>query len=64
MRCKQRRLGDSIYEYNSNWPTSSCQYNGFKLAINEIKIMFHTTDHFELVSYKLWYLTIPKLAMI
>ncbi len=44
MRCKQRRLGDSIYEYNSDWPSSSCEYNGFKLAINEIKIMFHTTD--------------------
>jgi hypothetical protein len=26
MRCKQSRLGDSIYEYNSDRPTSSCQW--------------------------------------
>ncbi len=26
MRCKQRRLGDSIYVQNSDWPTSFCQY--------------------------------------
>ncbi len=27
MRCKHvKMLGDSIYEYNSNVPTSSCQY--------------------------------------
>ncbi len=25
MRCKQRRLGDLIYKYNSDHPTSSCQ---------------------------------------
>jgi len=43
MTCKQRRLGDSIYEYNSDRPTSSCQY----FDVKAIKMRLNKTDNLQ-----------------
>ncbi len=38
MRCKHRRLSDSIYELNSDRPTSSCQYSRIEIVDPRISL--------------------------